>query len=392
MTSYTDTTAGATPWAYRVIAFNAAGDSVSAAVLTGSTTPRVTNQNPAPGATGVATNIRPTVTFNEAVTGVSSSSFTLKQGTTTAFASVTYNATTRMATLTPTAALAADKPYTLSLTTAIKSVSGGSLVATSWGFITGPVPTVTATNPTAGATGVGLGTTTARTPLTVTFSEAVTGLPATAASTPNFTLKLGTATIASKVVYNATSKVATLTPDAPLLADRTYTLSLTNAIKDVAGNPLTARTWTFITGPAPTVTARTPAANATAVGRTANITATFSEAVTGLPATAAASGNFTIKRTSTGAAFTSVAGYNSTTHVATLNPSGTLLANTQYTVTLSSGIKDTAGNLLVPQLDVHDRRELAPTPIAAWGRGLRAAVGAWPSRLMCSRGRRSCRD
>ena len=123
---------------------------------------------------------------------------------------------------------------------------------------------------------------------------------------------------------------------------------MTSAIKDVAGNPLTAKTWIFITGPAPTVTQRTPAVNATGVSRTANITATFSEAVSGLPTNAAASGNFTIKRTSNNAAFTAVVSYNATTKVATLNPSGTLLANTKYTVTLSSGIKDTAGNLLAP--------------------------------------------
>jgi len=184
--------------------------------------------------------------------------------------------------------------------------------------------------------------------LSATFSEAVTGLPTTAASTPNFTLKLGTATIASKVSYNATTRVATLVPDAPLLSDRTYTLSLGNAVQDVAGNPLTAKTWTFITGPAPLVTARTPGVNATRVSRTANITATFSEPVIGLPGTARASANFTIKRTSTGAAVASVVSYSAATRLATLNPTGTLLANTQYTVTLSSGIRDTAGNLLAP--------------------------------------------
>ena len=348
VTSYTDKTAGTAQYAYRVTAFNAAGNTVSAALLTASTTPKVTAQSPAPNATGVASNIRPTVTFNEAVTGVSNTTFTVKQGTTTVPATVTYNATTRTATLAPTAALTNDKPYTLSLSTAIKSVSGGSLAATSWTFTTGPSPTVTGTNPAAGATGIGLGTAGARTPLTATFSEAVTGLPTTSASTPNFTLKLGNSTIASKVVYNPNTRVATLTPDAPLVADKTYTLSVTSAIKDVAGNPLAGTTWTFITGPAPTVTNRTPAVNATGVGRTANITATFSEAVSGLPANAAASGNFTIKRTSNNAAFTAVVSYNATTRVATLNPSGTLLANTKYTVTLSSGIKDTAGNLLAP--------------------------------------------
>ncbi|MDJ0339068.1 Ig-like domain-containing protein [Cryobacterium sp. PH31-O1] len=347
-TAYTDKTAGTGQYAYRVTAWNAAGNTVSAPLLTASTTPKVTAQNPASGATGVPTNVRPSLTFNEPVTGVSNTTFTLKQGTTAVPASVTYSTTTRTATLTPTAVLATDKPYTLSMTTAIKSASGGSLTATSWVFTTGPSPTVTTTNPAAGATGVGLGTTATRTPLTATFSEAVTGLPATGTSTPNFTLKLGTATIASKVSYNATTRVATLTPDAPLVGDRTYILSLTNAVKDVAGNQLTAKTWTFITGPAPVVTARTPAVNATRVSRTANITATFNETVTGLPRTAAASGNFTIKRTSTGAAFTSTASYSSTTRVATLNPTGTLRANTQYTVTLNSGIKDTAGNLLVP--------------------------------------------
>lgn len=348
ITTYTDKTAGTGQYAYRVTAWNAAGNTVSAPSLTASTTPKVTASSPASGATAVGTNVRPTVTFNETVTGVSNTTFTLKQGATTVPASVTYSATTGIATLVTTAALTADKRYTLSLTTAIKSASGGSLAASSWDFITGPSPTVITTNPAAGATGISLGTTTTRTPLSATFSEAVTGLPTSAASTPNFTLKLGTATIASKVTYNATTRMATLTPDAPLVSDRTYTLSLSNAVKDVAGNPLTTKTWTFITGPAPVVTARTPAVNATGVSRTANITATFSEAVTGLPSTPTANANFTIKRTSSSAAFASVASYSSTTKVATLNPTGTLLAYTQYTVTLSSGIKDTAGNLLAP--------------------------------------------
>ena len=282
-----------------------------------------------------------TATFSEAVTGVSGTSFTLKQGATAVSATVGYNATTRVATLTPAAALTADKSYTLSLTAAIKSASGGALAAQSWSFLTGPRPTVTTTTPASGATGVAIGTATARTPVTATFSEAVTGVSGT-----SVTLKQGTTTVAATVTYNATTRVATLTPSAALVADRTYTVALSAAIKDVAGNPITAKTWTFITGPRPTVTAKTPASAATGVSRTANATATFSEAVTGIPTTAAASANFTIKQTSTGTAFASVASYNATTRVATLNPTGTLLANTQYTVTLSSGVKDAAGNPL----------------------------------------------
>jgi hypothetical protein len=274
------------------------------------------------------------------VTGVSGTSFTLKQGTTAVSAAVTYNATTRVATLTPAAPLVADKPYTLSLTSTIKSASGGALVGQSWSFLTGPRPTFT-TTPASGATGVAIGTATTRTAMKATFSEAVTGVSGT-----SFTLKQGTTAISAAVTYNATTRVATLTPAAALVADKTYTLALTAAIKDVAGNPITAKTWTFITGPRPTVTTKTPAASATGAKRTANITATFSEAVTGLPTTAAASANFTIKQTSTGTAVASVVSYNATTRVATLNPTPTLLANTQYAVTLGSGVKDVVGNTL----------------------------------------------
>jgi len=182
--------------------------------------------------------------------------------------------------------------------------------------------------------------------MTATFSEAVTGLPTSAASTANYTLKQGTTLVASKVVYNPSNRVATLTPDTPLVADRTYTLSLTASIKDVAGNRLTAKTWNFITGPRPTVTAHSPATDATGVSRAANYSITFSEAVTGIPTTAAASTSFTIKNTSTGVAFASVAGYNTSSRVATLNPTGTLLPNTQYTITVTNGVKDIAGNTL----------------------------------------------
>ena len=347
--SYTDNTAGTGQYAYRVTAWNAAGNTVSAPLLTASTVPQVTSRNPVSGATGVASNVRPTATFNEAVTGVSNTTFTLQQGTTAVPATVAYDAATRTATLTPTSTLTTDKPYTLSLTTVIKSVSGGSLAATTWTFTTGPAPTVTSTNPAAGATGVGLGTATNRTPLRATFSEAVTGLPSTAASTPNFTLKLGTATIASKVSYNTTTRIATLTPDAPLLSDRTYTLTLSSAVKDVAGNPLTAKTWTFITGPAPTVTSTNPAAGATGVGlgtatNRTPLRATFSEAVTGLPSTAASTPNFTLKLGT--ATIASKVSYNTTTRIATLTPDAPLLSDRTYTLTLSSAVKDVAGNPL----------------------------------------------
>ncbi|HET6240654.1 MAG TPA: Ig-like domain-containing protein, partial [Arthrobacter sp.] len=174
-----------------------------------------------------------------------------------------------------------------------------------------------------------------------------------AVSGTTFTLRTAPATgtgtaVAGAVTYNATTRVATLNPAANLAADTRYTATLTGgaaAIRDAAGNTLATSTWSFTTGPAPTVTARSAAANATAVSRTANVTATFSEAVTGTSAT-----TFTLRTapaTGTGTAVAAVVTYNATTRVATLNPNATLAANTRFTATLTGGaaaIRDAGGN------------------------------------------------
>jgi len=202
-------------------------------------------------------------------------------------------------------------------------------------------PTVIARSPAAGATGVALATN-----VTATFSENVTGADAT-----TVTLRTAGTPVPAVVTYNATTRVATLNPDANLAADATYTVTLTggsSGIRDLAGNPLATVAWSFTTGPAPVVVARTPGINATGVSRTNNVTATFSENVTGVFASTVTLRTGT--GTGTGTLVAAVVSYNATTRVATLNPNANLAANTQYTVQLiggSSGIKDLAGNPLL---------------------------------------------
>jgi Bacterial Ig-like domain/Chitobiase/beta-hexosaminidase C-terminal domain len=316
--------------------------------------PTVTARTPAVNATGASTTGNITATFSEAVNGVSATTFTLKNaatGAAVAATSVAYNATTRVATFDPSVTLAADTKYTATLTSGItdQGTPAAALATTSWTFTTGPVPTVSTRTPAANAFSVPVANN-----ITATFSEPVTGLPTTAGTSALFTLKnaAGTA-IAATVVYNATTRVATLDPTANLAADTKYTATLTggaSGIKDAGGNPLATTTWTFTTGPAPTVSARTPASGATGVSRTANITATFSEAVQGLPGTTAATSTlFTLKATATGTAVSGVVNRNGTTNQYILNPGVTLNPNTQYTVTLTggtSGIRDSAGNPL----------------------------------------------
>ena len=95
---------------------------------------------------------------------------------------------------------------------------------------------------------------------------------------------------------------------------------------------------------APTVTGTSPAAGATDVAVTANVTGSFSEA---MDASTVTSSTFTLKAgtTTVPAAVT----YNSTDKVATLNPDADLAAGTTYTATIkggSGGVKDVAGNAL----------------------------------------------
>jgi hypothetical protein len=93
----------------------------------------------------------------------------------------------------------------------------------------------------------------------------------------------------------------------------------------------------------PTLTARFPAVNALLVARAANVTATFSEPVANVNGT-----TVTLRNTTTNALITATVTYNATTRVATLDPNGSLARLTNYTVTLSAGIQDNAGNTLTP--------------------------------------------
>jgi glucose/arabinose dehydrogenase len=106
-------------------------------------------------------------------------------------------------------------------------------------------PTVLATTPANGATGVSV----AVSP-TATFSEA---MDSSTLSTSTFTLtKQGTSTpVAASVSYNAPSRVATLDPSVDLDAGANYTAKVTggsSGAKDLAGNPLAANvSWSFAT-------------------------------------------------------------------------------------------------------------------------------------------------
>src|SRR5207244_3248432 len=99
-------------------------------------------------------------TFSEPMdsTTITTTTFTLQQGATSAAGTVSYAGTT--ASFTPSSALAPNTTYTATITTGAKDLAGNALANNLvWTFITAPIvdttpPTVTSTDPINGATGV----------------------------------------------------------------------------------------------------------------------------------------------------------------------------------------------------------------------------------------------
>jgi len=170
-----------------------------------------------------------------------------------------------------------------------------------------------------------------------------------------FTLRSAAGAVTGTVSYNASTRVATLTPAASLAPSTTYTATVlggASGVKDLAGNALaTNTTWSFTTAApdttAPTVTAVTPAAGSTGVARGTNVTATFTEAMNA----ATINGSTVFVRSPSGATVAATVSYNASNLTVTLNPNANLPALTTFTATIKGGatdprVKDVAGNAL----------------------------------------------
>src|ERR1700682_5005414 len=213
------------------------------------TAPTVSFTNPANAATGVALNQKIAATFSEAMDSetITTTTFTLKQGTTAVAGTVSYAGTT--ATFAPIANLDASTAYIATITTGAKDLASNPLASNYvWTFTTGTTldtsaPTVTSTVPADTATCVRINQT-----INATFS---TGMDPAAINTGTLTVaEPGTTTlIIGTVTYNAASKVATFTPASNLASNVLFTATVTTGAKDLAGNPLAAnKVWTFTTG------------------------------------------------------------------------------------------------------------------------------------------------
>jgi hypothetical protein len=262
--------------------------------------PIVTAVTPLNGATGVPTNNTViTATFNEPMsplTGAASFTVTCAAPCTNATGAVTLDATNTIATFTlaPGITLATLTNYSVTVTGAMSLASGVAMTAPyTWQFTT--AATSDSTRPRISVT----------VPAT-TIPGPTTGVPSNTAVTAIFTKNMAPATItgtsmtvtctapcvspAGTVTYSAGTRTAIFTPAANLTVGTTYTVTITTAATDLAGNALAGNQaalpgassyiWTF-TAAAPgvagnvSVLSTNPAANASTVCPSAGINATF---------------------------------------------------------------------------------------------------------------------
>lgn len=202
-------------------------------------------------------------------------------------------------------------------------------------------PTVSATDPANGATGVARNR-----KIAASFSKPMNPLTVTAA---NVSVKAGNTAVAGTVVYVGTTM--TFTPSHQLAANTTYTGTITTGAKDLAGNPLASNfAWSFTTGAtadttAPTVSSTSPLNVATNVAINKTIAATFTESMDALTLS---TDTFTLKGPGNSAVIGTVS-YVAPSKIATFTPSSNLAPNTTYTARIKSGVngaKDLAGNAL----------------------------------------------
>lgn len=209
---------------------------------TGSTLqPIVIATNPATNEIGVVLNKVVKATFNMPMDAstLNTSTFTLKQGSTTINGTVSYSGNNAF--FTPNANLAANTTYMATITTGVKNTVNIPIATNYvWSFTTGTIvaPRVILTDPLSNVSGVPLNKV-----VVATFDSAMNPLTV---NTTTFTLKQGNTSVLGVVTYSGST--ATFTSINPLITNANYTATITTGAQNIAGVALANDyVWNFST-------------------------------------------------------------------------------------------------------------------------------------------------
>jgi len=272
-------------------------------------------------------------------TSISNVTFIVKQDTALVEGLVTYTGTTAI--FSPTNSLLPNSVYTVTLTTGAMNVAGEPLAEKRmWSFTTGEAlvsspPVVSSVSPLDATADIAVNQ-----KISVMFS---TAMDASTINQLTFTVMNGNNLVPGIVSYSGTT--ALFAPSANFDPGTVYVVKISTEVKDLAGNALAADlSWTFTTGVVPDVNApfvsfTIPSKGAVGVPLNQNLEVTFTKTMDASTITTA---NFTLTQGTT--AITGFVTYTDTT--AYFAPAVDLAPNTEYTATVTSGVKDLAGNTL----------------------------------------------
>jgi len=303
--------------------------------------PSMLTTTPSDGVTDASVNTVITATFSEAMDSstINTNTFLVNDGSENIVGTVAYGDKT--ATFTPATSLTYNITYTATITTGAEDLAGNALESSyAWSFTTEDEPdttppTVSSTTPTDDATDISV-----HTAITAVFSEAMNSSTINDAT---FLVNDGAANIAGMV--SCDDMIATFIPATSLGCDITYTAIITTGAQDLAGNGLeNDYAWSFTTQAIqdttpPTVSSTSPADGATDVSVNGVINASFSEAINSSTINV---DTFLVNDGSGDIAGTLI--YDGA--AATFTPDTSLACNATYTVTITTGVEDLAGNPL----------------------------------------------
>lgn len=311
--------------------------------------PMVKSVTPADGSKGIPIDSIISVIFNEAMdpSSITTGIFTLTDGKDKISGMVTYSGTTAI--FTPSSELVAGIRYTVSISIEARDLAGNKLgTSFSWGFTTGellpgpdetptvtPPPSVISVSPVKGEENVDVNS---------KIEIFLSGDMDAASITTDSIIASITATkarIEGTVEYS--SGKAVFAPASPLNYETTYTFGITRAVKNKEGIALAEEYyWSFRTmakpdTTAPAVVSVSPKNLSKDVLPNTSLTATFNEIMDAVTVNAA---TFLLHKGTT-----PIEGKVSLAdNKATFTPGQPLIRGTTYNVTLTTGMKDTAGN------------------------------------------------
>jgi plastocyanin len=308
------------------------------------TAPAITGVLPKPDADGIPLNSGTAAVFSEPLdpSSVNSGTVFLRSDVPVS-GTVRYNEDLPSVSFTPSIALAPGTDYIMTITQQVRDKAGNPLSKDfAWIFTTGDAadtvsPVVTLINPPSGVTGVSVNSS-----VSATFSKP---MDPTTMNTASFQFKNDSAQpVDGELGYDGLTAV--FTPKAVLEKGRTYTATLTTGIGDLTGNPLASNSsWSFTTGTgtdktAPEVVSTDPADGSVGFPVDGEVSAVFSEP---MDPTTLNTQTFIV---SFGVQAAGTVRYESATQTAVWTPSTALKLDTSYAASLTTGVKDLAGNRL----------------------------------------------